>query len=174
MKSTPSRETHSRLRADIFLVEDHPVTRAGISALVSRDPHLRVCGVADSAPVAFDLIIKARPALVVMDIALKTSNGLDLMKNLMAELPDLLVLVMSMHDENVYAERALRAGARGYLMKNDAAEKIIVAIRTILAGDLYFSEPIKARLVKSSATKRTAGSPLVTKTRRAVAGNAAS
>ncbi len=165
MKSTASREPNSRSRADIFLVEDHPVTRAGISALVSRDSHLRVCGVADSAPVAFDLIVKARPALVVMDIALKTSNGLELMKSLMAELPDLLVLVMSMHDENIYAERALRAGARGYLMKNDAAEKIIVAIRTILGGELYFSEHIKAKLLKAPVAKRRVAAPALAKTR---------
>lgn len=158
-RETTARETGSRPRAGIFLVEDHPVTRAGIAALVSRDPHLRVSGEADNAQVALDLIIKHEPALVVMDIALKTSNGLELMKNLLAQLPDLPVLVMSMHDENLYAERAIRAGARGYLMKNEAAENIIVAIRTILKGDVYFSERIKGKLLNGTAGKRR-GDPI--------------
>jgi DNA-binding NarL/FixJ family response regulator len=159
MKSSPPRETTvreigSRQRAGIFLVEDHPVTRAGIAALVSRDPQLRVSGEADNAQVALDLILKHKPALVVIDIALKTSNGLELMKNLLAQLPDLPVLVMSMHDESLYAERAIRAGARGYLMKNEAVENIIVAIRTILKGELYFSERIKGKLLNGAAGKR--------------------
>ena len=143
-------------RHGIFLVEDHPITQAGLAALISRESDLFICGAADSAPSALDQIIKLKPSLVVTDIALKTSNGLELMKNLMALCPDVPILVMSMHDENLYAERAIRAGARGYLMKRETAEKVLPAIRSILAGEIYLSETMKEKLLSGMVRHRTA------------------
>ena len=141
-------------RSSIFIVEDHPVTRAGLAALISLESDLRICGEADNAPVALDLIAKTKPTLVVMDIALKTSNGLELMKNLVALLPGLPVLVISMHHEDLYAERAMRAGARGYLMKEEATDKIVGAIRTLLRGEVYLSEHIKRKLLNGRVSHR--------------------
>jgi len=114
---------------------------------------MTVCGEADSAPLAMDLIPKAAPDLAIIDITLKTTSGIELMKNIKALLPDMPVLIMSMHDESLYAERALRAGAKGYIMKHEASEKILIAVRRVLSGELYLSEKMKEkmlhRLVKS-------------------------
>lgn len=149
--ATPEVEKKS---AGIFLVEDHPVTRAGLSALIGSAANLHICGEADSAPVALDLMLKSKPDLAVVDIGLKTSNGLELMKNLVALLPELRILVISMHDEDLYAERAIRAGARGYLMKKEAAEKIVSSIQTILAGEVYLSERMKGKLLSGIVSHR--------------------
>ena len=149
-----SDEAISDPRSSIFIVEDHPVTRAGLAALISFESDLRICGEADNAPVALDLIAKIKPTLVVMDIALKTSNGLELMKNLVALLPGLPVLVISMHHEDLYAERAMRAGARGYLMKEEATDKIVGAIRTLLRGEVYLSEHIKRKSLNGLVSHR--------------------
>jgi DNA-binding NarL/FixJ family response regulator len=134
-------------RHGVFLVEDHPITQAGLAALISREEDLFICGAADSAPVALDLIAKLKPSIVITDIALKTSNGIELMKNLVALCPEIPILVMSMHDESLYAERAIRAGARGYLMKREAADKVLPGIRAILAGEIYLSESMKEKLL---------------------------
>lgn len=141
-------------RHGVFLVEDHPITRAGLAALIGRESDLFICGQADSAPEALDQIARLKPSLVISDIALKTSNGLELMKNLMVMCPEVPILVMSMHDESLYAERAIRAGARGYIMKREAAEKILPAIRAILNGDFYLSEPMKGKLLSGIVRNR--------------------
>ena len=146
--------TESAQRKGVFLVEDHPITQAGLAALINREPDLFICGDTDNAPAALDQIARLKPALVITDIALKTSNGLELMKNLMTLCPDVPILVMSMHDESLYAERAIRAGARGYIMKREAADKIVPAIRTILGGDFYLSEPMKAKLLSGIVKSR--------------------
>lgn len=131
----------------IFLVDDHPITRQGVAVLIDQEPDLEVCGEADSAPKAFDLLQKAKADLAVVDISLKTTSGIELTKNLKVLLPDLPVLIMSMHDESLYAERALRAGAKGYVMKQEASDNILVAIRRILAGELYLSEKMKEKML---------------------------
>lgn len=141
----------------VFVVEDHPITLAGLAAIVNREPDLFICGDSDSASAALDLIAKTKPAIVITDISLKTSNGLELLKNLATLCPQVPVLVISMHDETLYAERAIRAGARGYLMKREAAEKILPAIRTILAGDIYLSEPMKGKLLSGLVRQRKGG-----------------
>lgn len=137
----------------IFLVDDHPITRQGVQVLINGEPDLIVCGEADSAPSAMNLMPKATPDLAIIDISLKTTSGIELMKNIKALLPDMPVLIMSMHDESLYAERALRAGAKGYIMKHEASEKILTAIRRVLSGELYLSDKMKEkmlhRLVKS-------------------------
>lgn len=141
-------------RHGVYLVEDHPITQAGLSAIIGREADLFICGQADSAPEALDQIAKLKPSIVISDIALKTSNGLELLKNLMVLCPEVPILVMSMHDESLYAERAIRAGARGYIMKREAAEKILPAIRAILNGDFYLSEPMKGKLLSGIVRSR--------------------
>lgn len=131
----------------IFLVDDHPVTRQGVRVLIDQEPDLAVCGQADSAPVALQMIQKLKPDLAVVDITLKTTSGIELLKNVHAILPDLPVLIMSMHDESLYAERALRAGAKGYVMKHEASDRILVAIRAVLSGELYLSEKMKEKIL---------------------------
>lgn len=131
----------------IFLVDDHPITRQGVMVLINQEPDLEVCGEADSAPKAFDLLQKSKADLAVVDISLKTTSGIELTKNLKVLLPDLPVLIMSMHDESLYAERALRAGAKGYVMKQEASDNILIAIRRILDGELYLSEKMKEKML---------------------------
>jgi DNA-binding NarL/FixJ family response regulator len=143
--SSQAQPTPAKRR--IFLVDDHPITRQGVQVLINQEPDLEVCGEADSAPKAFDLLQKSKADLAVIDISLKTTSGIELTKNLRVLLPDLPILIMSMHDENLYAERALRAGAKGYVMKQEASDSILVAIRRILAGELYLSEKMKEKML---------------------------
>jgi DNA-binding NarL/FixJ family response regulator len=131
----------------IFIVDDHPVTRAGISTLLSQQPSFQVCGETDSAPKAIDIIPKVNPDLAIIDISLKTTSGLELIKNLTSLVPGLKLLVLSMHDENLYAERALRAGAKGYVMKDQAFETLVTAVRRVLEGELYLSDSMKERML---------------------------
>jgi len=138
----------------VFLVEDHPITRAGIRALISHETDLNVCGETDDAPAAISLIANVKPSIVVTDISLKSSNGIELIKNILALVPGIGILAMSMHDERVYAERALRAGARGYIMKKEAVESIVPAIRTILAGEIYLSERMRGKLLSGLLGQR--------------------
>ncbi len=138
----------------IFLADDHPITRQGIAVLINREPDLEVCGEAASAALALDLIQKLKPNLAIIDISLKTSSGLELIKNLKALQPQLSILVMSMHDETLYAERALRAGAMGYVMKQDASEKVLSAVRTVLKGDFFISDKIKTRMLQQTVGHR--------------------
>jgi DNA-binding NarL/FixJ family response regulator len=137
----------------ILLVDDHPVTRQGVAVLINQQPDLTVCGEADSAPAAIELIQECEPDMAIVDLTLKTTGGIELIKHARTLRPGMPVLVMSMHDESLYAERALRAGASGYIMKQEASEKILTAIRQVLSGELYLSEKMKVkmlhRLVKS-------------------------
>lgn len=148
--SNPSSRLSSRVTASkrhgVFLVEDHPTTRMALAALVNLEGDLYICGDADNARDALNRIAKLEPAAVVTDITLRTSNGIELMKNLMKLCPNVPVLAVSGHEEDLYGEEAMRAGARGYLSKSDAAEKIVVAIRTILAGEVFVSELLKRKL----------------------------
>lgn len=142
------------VKCRVFLVDDHPVTRQGVAMLINQEGDFVVCGEADSAPKAVDQIQKIRPDLAVVDISLKTTNGIELVKNLRAIAPEMPVLIMSMHDEGLYAERALRAGARGYVMKHEASETILTAIRSVLAGQVYLSEKMKEKMLHRLAHNR--------------------
>ncbi len=132
----------------VFLVEDHPVTREGFAQLINYQPDLTVCGQADTVKLARAGIQEAQPDLAIVDISLSESSGLDLIKDLKCQLAALPVLVLSTHDEALYAERALRAGARGYVMKQAPTSEVMKAIRTVLAGELYLSDPMQTRLVR--------------------------
>lgn len=128
----------------ILLVDDHPITRQGLRMLIAQQPGMTVVGESDNAAQAMDLAAKLKPDIAVVDIALRSANGIELTKNLKAHSPDLLVLIVSMHDEELFAERALRAGARGYLMKHEASERVIEALEKIASGELYVSDRVRA------------------------------
>jgi len=129
-----------------MLVDDHPVVRKGLCLLIEREPDMTVCAEAEDAADALRGAIEKKPDLVIMDISLKNSNGLELLKDFRVQLPDLPVLVLSIHDEMVYAERVLRAGARGYIMKHEAMDRVLAAIRQVLRGDIYLSEKMQSRV----------------------------
>lgn len=134
-------------RRQLFLVEDHPITREGFAQLINYQPDLHVCGHAGSAAKALTAIETLHPDLVIVDLSLAESNGLELIKQLSARSPGLLMLVLSTHDEALYAERALRAGARGYVMKQAPTSEVMAAIRAVLSGELYISEAMRDRMV---------------------------
>lgn len=132
----------------ILLVDDHPISREGISGLVNRQDDLEVCGEAGSAQEALALIPQLNPDLVLTDINLPGQSGLELIKDARALYPKLQLLVLSMHDETLYAERVLRAGGRGYLMKETKPANVVKAIRAVLNGGIYLSETMSARLLE--------------------------
>ncbi len=132
----------------ILIVDDHPIVRQGLAELVNHEDDLGVCGQAEDSYEALRAIRELNPNLVVVDISLKETSGLELIKDIHSQQPDLLVLALSMHDETLYAERALRAGAMGYIMKQEATENVIAAIRKILGGEIYVSDRMASRMVR--------------------------
>jgi len=143
-KQSQVRDTRKRL----LLVDDHAVVRFGIAQLINHQVDLVVCGEEEDAGNALSAIAKLSPDLVIADIALKDSSGLELMRNIKAQYPGMPVLVVSAHDESVYAEIAFRAGALGYLMKAEALEKIVPAIRRVLSGNVYVSDALASRMLQ--------------------------
>jgi DNA-binding NarL/FixJ family response regulator len=134
-------------KSAIFLVDDHPIVRQGLALLINREPDLAVCGDAEEAGSALQRIEELKPDLVVVDISLNGPDGLDLLKNIRTHHPNLPVLMLSMLDESLYAERALRDGASGYIMKQEATERVLVAIRRILGGEIYVSDRMASRML---------------------------
>jgi DNA-binding NarL/FixJ family response regulator len=151
-----------RPRAGVVLVDDNPLVREHLKALLEAEKDLTVCGEADDAPAALAVIGQHRPHLVILDISLKHSNGLDLLKDLSTFEPRPAVLVLTMHDEVRYAERALEAGAGGYITKEEATANILLAVRKVLAGEAYMSERLAKRLMQkqTGAGAGELGSPL--------------
>jgi len=133
----------------ILLVDDHPLTRHGMAQLIGQQPDLVVCGEAGSAEQALQSVQALRPHLVLVDVTLPGKPGLELIKDVTTLHTEVLVLVVSMHDESLYAERALRAGARGYLMKSAGGEELVKAIRQVLSGQVYVSPEFSARILDS-------------------------
>jgi DNA-binding NarL/FixJ family response regulator len=132
----------------IIVIDDHPLFRKGVVQMLSSEPDLEVLAEAESSPVALDLMRKTPVDLAIVDIGLHGSaNGIELTKSIKAEHPLLPVLVLSMHDESLYADRALRAGASGYLMKREALDSVIAAVRTVLRGELYVSPEMSRRMI---------------------------
>jgi DNA-binding NarL/FixJ family response regulator len=137
----------------IIVVDDHPLFRKGLQQLIdSTDDGLTVCGEASNAAEALSAIRELKPNLAIVDLSLPGANGIELIKNIRAEFPKLPILVLSMHDESLYALRALRAGAQGYVMKEEALEKVIGAIRGVFAGHPYLSPQMSAKLISSFAS----------------------
>jgi DNA-binding NarL/FixJ family response regulator len=140
----------------IFIVDDHPMMREGLAQLLSHETDLAVCGEAEDAAEALSKIETLKPDLVLLDITLRSTNGLELLKDLRIRVPDLAILIISMHDESLYAERALRAGARGYIMKQEGGKKLMEGIRQVLSGRTYVSEKISAKILDTFSGRRSA------------------
>lgn len=135
-------------RNKIFLIDDHPIVRQGLALLINREVDLEVCGEAQGAASALSALSNIEADLIILDISLNGPDGLDLLKTMRLKEMSVPVLVLSMHDETTYAERALRAGANGYIMKQEAAEKVLTAIRRILGGEVYLSERLTAKMLR--------------------------
>jgi DNA-binding NarL/FixJ family response regulator len=143
-----SKPNKAKGKARVLLVDDHAVVRFGIAQLINRQEDLMVCGEEEEASRAMSAIQSLKPDLVIADISLKDSSGLELMRNIKAQYPKMPVLVISAHEESVYAEIAFRAGALGYLMKGEALSKVLTAIRQVLAGSIYVSESLAAKMLQ--------------------------
>jgi DNA-binding NarL/FixJ family response regulator len=160
-KPRPTKEqTLARSRPTIcriVLIDDHTLVRQGLSHLLNSQPSFRVVASAESAGEGIEMVRQNKPDLVIIDLSLAQTSGLDVVKQLKSELPGLPTLVISMHDEAVYAERALRAGARGYVMKKEPSEKIFEAIEHLLRGDIYVSDRISRDLLESSVNGKRPG-----------------
>jgi DNA-binding NarL/FixJ family response regulator len=156
MNSDPSISAPRRRR--IFLVDDHPLVREGLTNLIDGQSDLTVCGEAEDWAGAVDGIAKTRPDIALIDISLKNESGLELVKNLDNQFPLVALIVLSMHDEALYAERALRAGARGYVMKRETTKSVLTCIRRVLEGGVYVSERVVNSMARRlSASSKTAG-----------------
>ncbi len=142
-------------KKQIFLVDDHPLVREWLTNLINQQSDLVVSGEADNAPAAVSAVNAAKPDLVIVDVSLKNSSGLELIKSLKELSPDVPTLVLSMYDESLYAERALRAGARGYINKSETAQKVVEAIHRVLEGKLFMSE----KLAETMAARALTGQP---------------
>jgi DNA-binding NarL/FixJ family response regulator len=132
----------------VLVVDDHPLMRQGLALLINQQQDMQVCGEAEEAQAAMQAIAQLQPDIMILDISLKGPDGIELLKNIRATDPDLPVLVLSMHDEAIYAERALRARANGYIMKQEATEKVLVAVRRILSGEVYLSERMSNKMLQ--------------------------
>jgi len=154
MNSSPSG-TVARKRC-VFIVDDHPLVREGLTNLINRQSDLIVCGEAKDSAEAIAGIAKERPDVAVIDISLTNESGLELIKHLERQFPQVALVVLSMHDEGLYAERALRAGARGYVMKHETSKNVLACIRQVLAGGVYVSERIANRLALKLTQSRQA------------------
>ncbi|HEV2330326.1 MAG TPA: response regulator transcription factor [Verrucomicrobiae bacterium] len=146
----------------ILIVDDHPMMRQGLAQLIGAEPDMAVCGEAEDAGRALDAVGDLKPDLVLADISLPGKNGLELIKDFQAIRPGLPVLVISMHDESLYAERVLRAGGRGYIMKQEGGKRLMQAIRQVLDGKIYVSEKISAGILETLSGHRSGaeGSPM--------------
>jgi DNA-binding NarL/FixJ family response regulator len=147
------RPASSRIR--IFLVDDHPIVRRGFQLLLGMEPDLVVCGEADSGPAALQKILALKPDLAIIDLSLKGGSGLELIKQLRTQALKLKVLVFSMRDEGIYAERALQAGADGYVTKEEGTEKAIQAIRMLVQGKRYLTDKVAEKMMDTLVGKRS-------------------
>lgn len=152
---TRKKEAEIENKTRILIVDDHPIVRQGLAELINHESDLVVCGQAEDSYEAIKAIRDLRPSMAIIDISLKETSGLELIKDIHSQHPDLPVLALSMHDEMLYAERALRAGAMGYIMKQEATENVIVAVRRILGGEIYVSDRMAARMVRKLVSGRT-------------------
>jgi DNA-binding NarL/FixJ family response regulator len=150
----PENTTKPKHRVKVLLVEDHPMFREHLGQLINRDLGMAVCGEADNIKDAMRLVSETNPDIAIVDITLRGSSGLEFIKDIKAQGLPLNVLVLSMHDEELYAERSLRSGAKGYITKNEASSELINAIRCVMAGDVYASKKLTAKLLERMTQKR--------------------
>ena len=162
-RTHPARSTNKNPRCDppeakrIVIVDDHPLFRKGLEELIHSDGAFAVCGEAGNASEAMEVIRKLHPDLVIVDLSVPGANGIELIKNIRAEFPKLPILVLSMHDESLYAVRALRAGADGYVMKHEAMANVIQAIREVFNGRPYLSPAMAAQVITQFAHRQAEG-----------------
>ena len=159
-KPAPSQSAApaARTKKSLLLVDDHPFMRAGLAQLINKQPDLIVCGEAGDPNEATQVLSKTKVDLVLSDITMPGRSGLEFIKDMQAVHPELPILVVSMHDEMLYAERVLRAGARGYIMKGAGGENLLTAIRQILAGEVYISPKVSAKIVGDFSARKPRGS----------------
>lgn len=142
----------------VFIVDDHAVVREGLAEYINNEKNLKVCGEAKSISETFDTIEDCNPDIVIVDLSLEDGSGIRLIENLLYTYPDLLILVLTMHKETIYAERCFKAGARGYITKQEPLKKTIAALREILEGDIYVSDDLSKALISKLDIKRTKAS----------------
>ncbi|NBC28124.1 MAG: response regulator [Bacteroidetes bacterium] len=148
-------------KKNIYIVDDHPLMRKGMAMTLEDSVEFSVCGQSESAEDAIGDILEKKPDCCVIDISLPGMNGIELVKNLLAQMPDLKVLMVSRHDEELYAERAIKAGAKGYLMKLEADDVLVAAVRQIINGGIYLSNKIESQLImKIASGQSTSTNPL--------------
>ena len=159
--SSPTREMKSpknppidRIRSKVLVVDDHPMTRYGIVRLIELEPDLVVCGEAENGSSALAAVGALKPNVVLADLTMPGGEGLEFIKDARSLYPEVAVLVVSMHDEALYAERALRAGARGYIMKTEGGEKLIEAVRQVLQGKTYVSQNMSGKVLEIFSGRR--------------------
>jgi DNA-binding NarL/FixJ family response regulator len=136
------------MKRRVLVIDDHPIVREGLAQMINREPDLMVCGDAANMQRALQLIEALRPDILIVDVSLEGPDGLDLLKHIRTQDPSLPVLILSMHDESIYAERALRAGANGYIMKQEATERVLDALRRILNHEIYVSSRIASKMLQ--------------------------
>ncbi len=144
----------NKLKYKVLIVDDHPIVRQGLTQLINQERSLSVCGDASDIPSALQAVKDSQPDIAVVDISLGQSSGVRLIEDLSRLYPDLLILALSMHDESIYAERCLRAGAKGYIMKKEPPEKVIIALKKILKGEIYVSGDLGEKLLQKFVTKK--------------------
>ncbi len=147
------------MQKKIFVVDDHPIMRMGYSFLLNREPDMEVCGEAGNVAEARERIPQCTPDLVIADISLNGTSGIELVKQLTTDSPEIMIIVVSMHDESLFAERALRAGARAYIMKSEVDAVLISALRTVLNGGFYLSENMNSKILSGYARGETVSPP---------------
>jgi len=160
--NTPSSNNDKKNARRVLIVDDHPLLRKGVGQLIDQQKDLMVVGEAEDANKAMAAIESAKPDVALIDIALSGTSGIELVKNVKVRFPKLKMLVLSMHDESVYAHRALRAGASGYIMKQEGVEKVLIAIRKVLQGEVYLSDNLGNRMLHTLVNGRApqTGSPV--------------
>ena len=152
----PSATGRVARKSRVFIVDDHPLVREGLANLINEQDDLIVCGEAEDSAEAITRLATARPDVALIDISLKNESGLELVKNLEVQFPWVALIVLSMHDEALYAERALHAGARGYVMKRETTKSVLASIRHVLKGGIYVSERVVNRMAARSGWSRKA------------------
>lgn len=152
VKKSASKKT---VKTKILIVDDHPILRRGLIELINLGGDLVVCAEADGKESAMELIKLHHPRLVLVDLSLKKESGLELIKDIKARYPSILMLVLSMHDEAFYAERVLRAGAKGYIMKQQAANQVLEAIHRVLGGEVYLSDAVSSKILRNLMVEKS-------------------
>ncbi len=153
MKGQPRHDRSIANRTRILLVDDHPLVRERLAEIINRETDLKVCGEAEDRNAALATIAASRPDLVIVDLMLKDSDGLELIKDVHSRWPKVRMLVVSMHDESLYAERVIRAGALGYITKQEATRRILLAIRRVLSGSIYLNEDVASHIIGRLGTR---------------------